>query len=59
MSICIVMITIVCVRLYVKPMSLGGGMKHISLSPEFCWGLTLMLERTYIGEDWPEADDEL
>ena len=34
-----------------KPMSLGGGMKHISLSPEFCWGLTLMLERTYVFDD--------
>jgi len=40
-------------------MSWGGGMKHLNLSPEFCWGLTLLLERTYVVEDWPEADDEL
>ena len=40
-------------------MSWGGSMKHLSLSPEFCYGLTLFLERTYIVDGLSEADDEL
>ena len=31
-------------------------MKQLCLSPEFCWGLTLFLERTYLDV---EAEDEL
>jgi len=37
-------------------MSWGGGMKQVCLSPEFCYGLTLFLERTYLDV---EAVDEL
>jgi len=25
-------------------------MKQVCLSPEFCWGMTLFLERTYLDE---------
>jgi len=50
MHIVVVLISLNVNVLLRRCICLVVGMKHLRVSPEFCWGLTLLLERTYLDD---------